>query len=193
MKDDATTTKDGVLEGLIETKLHSLAPHQRELSEQVRVQQINDLETEEGLGNEIGANMPPSPPGVQQVSPTDQMIVARLRARFARNVERVALWHLVHALTPEYRKNPVSTLLLPDEHKKGPASAEAIIHYARSNGIKIRRLERLMALALRLTREKTPQEVKRDIANVTEMGHSNQVRCLTRTAYRTLTVVADTF
>lgn len=193
MKDDATTTKDGVSEGLIETKLHSLAPYQRELCETVRVQQINVLEAEEGLGKEVGINMPPSPPGVQQVSATDQMIVARLRARFARNVERAALWHLVHALTPEYRENPVYTLLLPDEHKRGPASAEAIILYARSSGIKIPRLERLMALALRLTREKAPQEVKRDIANVTEMGHSNQVRCLTRTAYRTETMVPDLF
>jgi hypothetical protein len=191
MKDDATIIKDGVLKGMIEKKLHILTPYQKELGEQVRVQPIRILEAEASLGKKVGTNMPPSHPDVQRVSLEDQVLTAKLRARFARNVERAALWHLIHALTPEYRENPADTLLLPDEHKKGPASAAALVHYARSSGIGIRSLERLTALVLRLTREKTAQDVKRAISDVTEMGHSNQVRCLTRAAYRTETVVAD--
>ena len=191
MKDGAATTEDEIFESLIETKLRSLTPYQRELYGQVRVQPINVLNTHDVSGRKIGVNMTPSYSTVQQVSLEDQVLVAKMRARFARNVERAALWHVVHALTPEYRENPAAALLLPDEHKKGPASAEALVHYARSSGISIRPLERLMALALRLTREKAPQDVKRDIANLTEMGHSNQVQCLTRAAYSTETTVVD--
>lgn len=193
MKDDTSITKDNVLEGPIENKLHSITPYQRELCEQVRFQPLKVLEAGESLGKEIGANSPSAsatpPSGVRRTSLEDQLLAARLRARFARNVQRDALWHVVHALTPEYRLSPTASLILPDEHKKGPASAKALIQYARSSGISIRSLERLTALALRLTRQKAPQAVKTDISNLTEMGHSNQVRCLTRLAYRTETVV----
>lgn len=106
-----------------------------------------------------------------------------LRERNTRNIERSILWHLLYSLSKTHQTMPLASLLLPDEHKKGPASAQALVEYARHTGHGIRPLGRLAKIALRITRQRTPKEVRDALRDVTEMGHSMQVQCLTREAY----------
>ena len=152
---------------LLQNKLKSLPPYQREYYDRITRGRITF--SDEGLGVPAAGSL-----NVEAtVEDLDETTRQRMTRRFERNLERAALWHVVHALTPEIRRDPVTPMLLPDEQKKGPASAQALIQYARESGTGIRPLSRLTALALRLTRQKTLEEVKENLVNITEMGHSN--------------------
>ena len=157
MKD---ATNPDSLEDLLERKLANTPGHQRRLREAAA----------RGLSFEV-----PDTTGED---------IERLLGRHARNVERSVLWHLLHALgNPAVLELSLPSTLVPPENRLGLQSAQVLSDYASARALAIRPTARLAKIAHRLTRHKSPGEIKQAILEIPEMGHALQVKCLTREAY----------